>query len=39
MTSIESSIILTVIAYPMVFVVMAVFAVMTYYLNKMFPGE
>ena len=30
---------LTVIAYPMVFVVMAVFAALTYYLNKLFPGD
>lgn len=39
MTSIESSIMLTVIAYPMIFVVMAVFAVLTYYLNKLFPRD
>ena len=39
MTSIESSVMLTVIAYPMIFVVMAAFAVLTYYLNKMFPGD
>ena len=39
MTSIESSIRLTGIADPMIFVVMAVFAVLTYYLNKLFPGD
>lgn len=39
MTSVESSIMLTVIAYPLVFVVMAVFAVLTYWLDKVFPGK
>lgn len=39
MTSVESSILLTVIAYPLVFVVMAIFAVLTYWLNQIFPGE
>ena len=39
MTSVESSIMLTVIAYPMLFVVMAIFAGLTYWLNKIFPGK
>lgn len=39
MSSVESSIVLTVIAYPLVFVVMAIFAGLTYWLNKIFPGD
>ncbi len=39
MTSVESAVMLTVIAYPMVFVVMAVFVGLTYLLDKVFPGK
>ena len=39
MPSIESSIMLTVFAYPIKNMVMAVFAALTYYLNKLFPGD
>ncbi len=37
--SVNSAVMLTVIAYPMVFVVMGVFVALTYWLNKIFPGE
>lgn len=36
MTSVESSAVLMVIAYPLLFVVMAVFAGLTYLLNRTF---
>lgn len=36
MTSVESSLALMVIAYPLLFVVMAVFAGLTYLLNRVF---
>ncbi len=39
MTSVESSIMLTVIAYPMVFIVMAIFVGLTYLLDRVFPGK
>ncbi len=37
--SVSSAILLTVIAYPMVFVVMGVFVGLTYLLDKVFPGN
>lgn len=39
MTSVESAAMLMVIAYPFLFVVMALFAGLTYLLNKAFPIE
>ena len=39
MTSVESAVMLTGIAYPMVFVVMALFVGLTYLLDKVFPGK
>lgn len=39
MTSLESSLYLMVIAYPMLFVVMAVFVGLTYLLRKAFPAK
>ena len=39
MTTVESSLALMVIAYPLLFVVMAVFAGLTYFLNRMFQAR
>lgn len=39
MTSIESAVTLLVIAYPLLFVVMAVFAGLTYLLNRTFEDK
>ena len=37
MTSLESSVYLFVVAYPVLFLVMAVFAGLTYWLSRVFP--
>lgn len=39
MSSVESALTMMVIAYPLLFVVMAVFAGLTYLLNKTFPND
>lgn len=39
MTSVESAVALLVIAYPLLFVVMAVFAGLTYFLNRTFEDK
>ncbi len=39
MSSLESSLYLLIIAYPMLFIVMAVFAGLTHMLTKLFPGK
>lgn len=39
MESVVSAVQLTIIAYPLLFLVMVVFAGLTYWLNKIFPGE
>lgn len=38
MTSVESAVMLMVIAYPLLFAVMALFAGLTWLLNKVFPA-
>jgi hypothetical protein len=39
MSSVESALTMMVIAYPLLFVVMALFAGLTYLLNKAFPKD
>lgn len=39
MTSLSSSLYLMAIAYPMVFIIMAVFVALTYGLTKLFPAK
>ena len=39
MSSLDASVYLLVIAYPLLFVVMAVFMGLTYFLRRVFPGD
>lgn len=39
MSSLDASVYLLVIAYPLLFVVMVVFMGLTYFLRRVFPGE
>ena len=39
MSSLDASVYLLVIAYPLLFVVMAVFMGLTYFLRMVFPGD
>lgn len=39
MSSLNASVYLLVIAYPLLFVVMAVFMGLTYFLRRVFPGD
>ena len=39
MSSLDASVYLLVIAYPLLFVVMAVFMGLTYFLRRGFPGD
>ena len=39
MSSLDASVYLLVIAYPLLFVVMAVFKGLTYFLRRVFPGD
>ena len=39
MSSLDASVYLLVIAYPLLFVVMAVFMGLTYFLRRAFPGD
>lgn len=39
MSSLDASVYLLVIAYPLLFVVMVVFMGLTYFLRRVFPGD